>query len=92
MLVQDAPYLLGKVCKVSAVKADAVTGGVGIIDAVFLEGADGVLDAAAEGIIGIYKEYQVLSPVGTDIVTECLVLPFHGAAVGSDETVGHCAG
>ena len=81
MGVEDFADFLGKVGKVSAVQADAVSVRVGIIDAALLEGTDGVEDTALEGVLSVYQEDQVFSHVGLDVVHEGLMLTFHGTAV-----------
>ena len=90
--IQDAAHFLREVRQVSAVQTDAVTGGIAVVDAVFLEGTDSVLDAAAEGVVGIYQEDDILSAVRMDVVCKCLMLTFYGTAIGSDEAVRHGAG
>ena len=90
--IQDAAHFLREVRQVSAVQTDAVTGGITVVNAVFLEGTDGVLDAAAQGVIRIDQQDDIFSPVCVDVVRKCLMLTFYGAAIGSDEAVRHGAG
>ena len=92
MPVQDLAYLDGQVGQVAAVQAHAVSAGIVVVDAALLEGADGVEDAAFKGIVSVDQQDEVLSPMGTDVVQEGLVLAFDGTAVGGDEAMGHGAG
>lgn len=91
MIVKDPADFDGEVGEVAAVESHAVAVGIFIVDAAFLEGADGVEDSAFEGVVGVDQEDQVLAMMGVDVVFEGLVLAFDRAAVGGDEAVGHRA-
>ena len=92
VLVEDPADFLREIGEVTAVEPDAVAVGIAVVDAVLLEGADGVQHAAAEGVIRVDEEDEILTPVRLDIVAESLVLAFYAAAVGGDKAVGHRTG
>ena len=89
MGVEDLPYLLGEVGEVTAVEPDSVARSITVVDTALLERPDGIEHSAFKCVVGIYKEDEVLPPVGVAVIHESTMFPFHGASVRGNETMCH---